>query len=160
MKRSIDDFGDLLRRFDLGDPFCGRAEKGPIIHLLKGAPPKHRALDLADEQDHRCRIVLGDMDAVRRVGRAWTACDEANPRSPGQATLCQRRHRRPGLLTAYHDLDGRVVHCVERRQVGFARNAVNLRNGLNDELIDEKLAAGSRRCDGHEDRFLRQLGAV
>ena len=43
-----------------------------------------RALDLADEQDHRRGIVLGDMDAVGGVGRAGPAGDKADARPAGQ----------------------------------------------------------------------------
>ena len=87
VKGTMDDFGDLRGSLDLGDPFGCRAEKAPIVHLLKGAAPEHCTLDLADEQDHRRGIVFGDMDAVRGVGCAWTAGDEANSWSSRQASL-------------------------------------------------------------------------
>ncbi len=50
---ALDDLGGAGGIVDLGRPFGGRAEEGAIIHLLEGAPPLHRPLDLADEQDHR-----------------------------------------------------------------------------------------------------------
>ena len=64
--------------------FVDRAEHGAIVHLLKGAAAAHRPLDLADEQDHRRAVVLGDMDAMRGVGGAGAARDEADSRPPGQ----------------------------------------------------------------------------
>ena len=40
------------------------AEEGLVVDFLEGLALAHAALDLADEQDHRRRILGGDMDAV------------------------------------------------------------------------------------------------
>ena len=103
--------------------------------------------------------MFGDMDAMCRVGRAWPASNEAYSRTPCQSPYGQGRHRCPGLLTADDHLNCGVVQSVESGQVGLARYAVDVADALNDELVDENLAPRSRRCDGHEDRFLeRQVG--
>ena len=116
VERALDDLGYLGRVLDLGRPFGDRAEKGSVVHLLEGPAANHRPLDLADEQDHRRGIVLGDVDAVRGVGRARTARDEAHAGSAGQAAFGQRHHRRPRLLTADGDLDRRVRTMRRARQ--------------------------------------------
>ena len=94
-------------------------------------------------------IMFGDMDAMCRVGRARPARNEAYSRSPCQSPYGQGRHRRPGLLTADYHLNCGVVQSVECGQIGFARYTVDVVDALNDELVDENLAARSRRCDGH-----------
>ena len=102
--------------------------------------------------------MFGYMDAVCRVGRPRTARHEAYSRSPCQSPYGHGRNRRPGLLAAHHDLDCEVVQSVESGQVGFARYTVNVVDTLSHELVDENPAAGSRRCDGHGDRFLETTG--
>ena len=64
--------------------FVVEPNNGAIVHLLEGAAPEHAALDLADEQDHRRRIVLGDMHAMRGIGRAGAAGDEADSGPAGE----------------------------------------------------------------------------
>ena len=151
VKRALDNLRDLRRGLDLRRELCRRGEKRPIVHLLEGAPPHHRPLDLADEQDHRRRIVLGDMQPMRGVGRAGAAGDEADSWPPGQAPFGQRHHRRARLLPADGQFDRRVVHGVEGGEVGFAGNAIDPLDPLRDELVDENLSARSqslaqRRC--------------
>ncbi len=104
--------------------------------------------------------MFGDMDAVRGVGRAGAAGDEADSRSTREASLGQRHHRSPRLLTADHDVDGGVAQRVEGGQIGFARDAVGPGDALNDELINEDLAAVSGGDDGHEFLFLRETAGA
>ncbi len=143
MKRPLNDLRDLRRVVDLGRPFGDRAEKSPVVHLLKGPPTEHRPLDLADEQDHRRGIMLGDMDAMRGVGCARAAGDEADSRPAGQPAFGQRHHRRPGFLAADRHLDRRIVERVERREIGLAGDAIDALDALNDKLIDENPPAGA-----------------
>ena len=95
------------------------------------------------------RVVLGDMDAVRGVGRARTAGDEADARPAGQAALGQRHHRRARLLAADDDLDRGIIHGVERGKIGFARDAIDPFDALGGELIDEDPPAGASGCAMH-----------
>ena len=139
---ALDDLGNLRGGLDLRRPFGGRAEEGAVIHLLERAAPEHRALDLADEQDHRRAVVLGDMDAVGRVGRAGAAGDEADPGPAGEASGRQRHHRRARLLPADRDLDARIVKRVERGEIGLAGHAIDALDALRDQLIHENLPAG------------------
>ena len=144
VKRALDNLRDLRRPLDLRCELCGRSEERPIVHLLESAPSHHRPLDLADEQDHRRRIVLGDMQPMRGVGRAGTAGDEADSRPPSKAPLCQRHHRGARLLPADGEFDRRIVHGVEGGEVGFAGNAIDPLDPLGDELVDQNLSARSQ----------------
>ena len=84
VKRALDNLRDLRGGLDLRRELRGRGEQSPIVHLLESAPPHHRPLDLAYEQDHRRRIVLGDMQPMRGVGRAGATGDETDSRASGQ----------------------------------------------------------------------------
>ena len=86
-------------------------------------------------------FVLGDMNAMRRVGRAGAAGDEADPRPSGEPPLGQRHHRRARFLPAHGHFDRRVVHGVEGGEERFAWNAVDALDPLRDELVDENLSA-------------------
>ena len=99
-------------------------------------------------------IMFGDMDAVRGIGRARAAGDEADTRSTREASLGQRHHRRPRLLTADEEFDGGVAQRVQGGQKRFARDAERPADPLNNELINEDLAAVSGERDGHELLFL------
>ena len=144
---ALHDFGNPRRVRDLGRPFGRRAEEGAVVHLLERAAPRHRALDLADEEDHRRAVVFGDMHAVGGVGRSGAARDETDARPTRQPARRQRHHRGAGLLSADRDLDGRIVERIERCEIGFARHAIEALDPLSDELIDENLPAraGGRR---------------
>ena len=52
------DFRNARRIVDLGRPFRHRAEHGAVVEFLERLALAHVARDLADEQDHRRRILL------------------------------------------------------------------------------------------------------
>ena len=133
--------GICAASLDLRRPFRGRTEEGAIVHLLEGAAPEHGALDLADEQDHRRAVVFGDVDAVGGVGGSRPARDEADSRPVCQPPRRQRHHRRARLLPADRDLDAGIIERIERREIGFARHAIDPPDALFDELVDKNLAA-------------------
>ena len=141
VERALDNFRNLRRGLDLRRELRGRGEQRAIVHLLEGASPHHRTLDLADEQDHRGRVVLGDVKPMRGVGRAGPAGDEADSRPSGEPPLGQRHDRRARLLPADGELDRGVAHRVESGEIGFARNAIDPFDSLRDELVDEDLSA-------------------
>ena len=149
MEGALDDLRQAGGILDFGRPFGGRAEEGAIVHLLEGAAAAHGALDLADEQHQRRRIVLGDMDAMGGVGRARPAGDEADSGAAGQPAVGQRHDRRPGLLAADRHRDLGVVERVERGEIGLARHAIDPLDPLRDQLIDEDPAAGAGNVSLH-----------
>ena len=76
-----DIFGDARRVVDPRGPFGDRAEERREIDFLEPLAVAHRAVDVADEQDHRLRILERDVDADAGVGRAGAAGDEAHARA-------------------------------------------------------------------------------
>src|SRR5271167_834217 len=139
---ALDDFRDARGILDLRRPFGRGTEKSGIVHLLKCAAPEHAALDLADEENQRNRIMLRDMHAMGRVGRAGPAGHKADPRAIDEPGVGDRHHRGPRLLPADRDRQGGVMHRVERGQVRFAGHTEDMLGALRDELVDEDLAAG------------------
>ncbi len=55
----------------------------------------------------------------------------------------------PRLLPADRQLDRRVIHRVERGEIGLAGDAKDPLDPLGDELIDENLPAGAGLELGH-----------
>ncbi len=146
----LHDLRDLPRACNLGRPFGGGAEQGAIVHLLKGAPSHHRALDLPDEQNERRRVVLGDMNPVRGVGRAGAPRHEADPGAAGQPAVGQGHHGGARLLTADGEGERRVAHRVERGEIGLAGHAIDALDPLGHQLVDENLSAGAGTRMSHE----------
>ena len=101
-----DDLGDARRIVDLGRPFGHGAEHRAVVELLERLALAHVARDLADEQDHRRRILLGDVDAGRGVGGAGPAGDEADAGPAGDLADRLRHHGGAALLPA--DGDGQI----------------------------------------------------
>ena len=60
-----DIFGDAPRIVDPRRPFGDRAEEGGEVDLLEALAVAVAAGDVADEQDHRGRILEGDVDSGR-----------------------------------------------------------------------------------------------
>jgi hypothetical protein len=143
MERALHDFRNARGVLDLRRPFRRRAEKRAIVHFLKRAAPEHGALDLADEQDHRRRIMLGDMHAMRGVGRARSARHKAHAGATGQPGARDRHHRRARLLPADGDVKRGIMQRVEHGEIRFAGHAKHMLDALDAKLIDEYLPAGA-----------------
>ena len=71
------------------------------------------------------------------------------PGRPVSRPSVSRHHRRARLLPADRDLDAGIVERIERREIGFARHAIDPLDALLDELVDEDLAAGAGIRVGH-----------
>ena len=125
------------------DPFRHRAEHGLVVDLLERLALAHAGVDLADEQDHRRRILHRDVDAVAGIGRAGAAGDEADAGPAGQLAIGLGHHRGAAFGAADHDVDRAVMQRVERGEIAFARHAGDALDALRDELVDQDLAAGA-----------------
>ena len=149
MEGARDDLGKARRVVDFRRPFDDGAESRAIIQLLKRLAFAHPAFDLADEQDHGRRILLGDVQAGRRVGGPRTARHEADPRTAGELAMRLRHHGGAAFLAADRHGDVGVMQRVERRQITLAGDAENVIHPLGKKLIDKDLAAGAGgRCHG------------
>jgi hypothetical protein len=72
----------------LGEAERARAEHLPVVDLLERLAVALLARHLADEDDQRRRVLERGVDADRRVARARSAGDEADPRAAAQLALC------------------------------------------------------------------------
>ena len=67
---------------------------------------------------------------------------EADAGAAGELAVGLRHHRRAALLAADGDVDRGVVQRVEHGEVALARHAEEVIDAVDDELVDEDLAAG------------------
>jgi hypothetical protein len=121
---------------------AGRTRPG---NRLPGSP-RGRASprDIADEQDHRLRILHRDMDADRGIGRAGPARDEGDAGPPGHRAVGAGHEADAAFLPADHQIDlGRVVQRVEHGEEALARHGEDAVAALRDEIVDEDAAAGA-----------------
>ena len=98
------------------------AEEGGEVDFLEALAVAVAARDVADEQDHRGRILERDMDPAAGVGRAGPAGDEGDSRPPGHLAVGVGHIGDPAFLPAHDEVD--VVGVVERVEHGeeaFAR---------------------------------------
>jgi hypothetical protein len=137
-------FGNALGAIDLDHPFGDVAKEALVIHLLERLAFACMAGDLPDEEQHRDRILHGDVDAGRGVGRARPARHEADAGLPGQPSLAIGHHRGAAFLAADDGVDPGVVQSVEYGQIAFARHAENALDAVGFEGLDDQLSAGSQ----------------
>ena len=137
-----DIFGDAARILDPRRPFGDRREEGGEIDLLEALAVAVAARDVADEQDHRGRILEGDMDSGAGVGRARAAGDESDAGAAGHLAVGIGHVGDSAFLPADDDVDlGRVVERVEHREEALARHGEDAVAALDPELVDEDASA-------------------
>ena len=142
-KGARDQFGNAAGIVDLDHPFRDRTEEGAEIDLLEGFAVLYPARHLADEQDHRYRILCRNVDAGRGIGRAGPAGDEADAGLSGQPAMTVGHHRRAAFLAAHDGIDAGIVQRIEHGEVGFARHAIEPVDAVRFQRVDDKLSAGS-----------------
>jgi hypothetical protein len=125
-----------------GDPLRHRAEDGAIVDFLERLASVHVGSDLADEDDHRGRILHRRVDADRGIGRARPARDKAQPRLSGQFAPGRRHEGGTAFVAAKDELQrpARVVERVEHREIAFAGHAETAPGAEGDQAVDEELA--------------------
>ena len=162
MEGARDVFGDPRSDVDLRRPFGDRAEHLAVIDFLKRLAVHHVAADLADQHDHRRRILERGMDADRRMARAGTARHHADARLAGQLAVGLRHVGGAGFVAGVDELE--AVADVEQRiqhfQIAFARHAERHVGAVDQELIDQDLAAGARIGKGQGHRMVLQVSDV
>ncbi len=141
-----DIFGDSRRIVDPRRPFGDRPEEGRHVDFLEALTVAVGAVEVADEQDHRSRILECDMNARRCIGRAWAARYESDAWSPGHLAVGVGHVGHSAFLSAYHQVDfGRVVKRVEDREETFPRHGENAVAALDSEAARRGFG---RRCVG------------
>ena len=83
------------------------------------------------------------MNAVRGIGGARTAGDEADAGAAGHLADRLRHHAGAGFLPADRDGEIAVVECVEHREIALARHAEHVLHAVNAQLIDQNLGGGA-----------------
>ena len=74
------DRGDVLRLAGLGGPLREAADRRDLVDLLERLVATMRSLDLADDREHRGRVLAGRVDADREVRGADAPGAEAGRR--------------------------------------------------------------------------------
>ena len=146
-KRSRRQLRDAGRVVDLHHPLGHLAVHPAEVELLERPAPKKGARDLADEEDHRRRVLIGRVHADARVGRARTARNETDARPASEFAVGFGHVGGAAFLPAHDEADllARVIERVEHGEVALARHAVGGVDAVDEELIDEDLCAGAGR---------------
>ena len=107
--------------------------------------------DLADEEQHRRRILLRRVDADRGVRGAGAPRHEADPGPAGQLAVGLRHVGGTTLLAAHHEPQavGDVVEGVENGEVALAGDAEGGVDALRQQAVDEQLPTGAFPCCLH-----------
>ena len=103
------------------------AKKSGEIDLLEPLAVARAARHIADEQDHRLRVLHRHVHADGGIGGARPASDEGNPRPPAprrvQRPVGAGHERRAALVAAGDDLDLRLVEQRVEHPSGSFRPA-------------------------------------
>ncbi len=139
-----DIFGDAAGIVDPRRPFGDRPEEGREVDFLEALAVLVGAVEVADEQDHRGRILEGDMDSGGGVGRAGAAGDEGDARAAGHLAVGIGHVGDSAFLPADGKVDlRRVMERVEHGEEAFARHREDAVAALDFELVDEDASASS-----------------
>ena len=103
---AADHLAGTVGTVDLLDPLGHLAEHAAEVDLLERLAAAHGAPDLADEDDHRGRILAADMDAGRRIGRTRPARHHEDAGAAGELAPGLGRHRGAALLAAQRHGNG------------------------------------------------------
>ena len=140
-ERSRDILGDAVRTIDLRDPLRHRPEHPPVVDLLEGLALLLVGRDLADEEDQRSRVLERGVHPDRRLRGTRPPRDDRDARPPGELPVGVGHVRGTALVAARDQADRRVIEAVEQREEALARNAEDGVGAMDDELVDEELAA-------------------
>ena len=131
---------------DRRDPLRHLAEHPAVVDLLERLALDEVGADLADEEDHRRRVLERGVHADRGVGRAGTARHEADAGLAGELAVGLGHVRGAAVLTRDDELDrvARVVERVEHGEIALARNAERGVDAVHLQLVDQDLGGGAR----------------
>ena len=146
LKRLVDQLGDALGHVDLRHPFGERREHLAEIDLLEGLAVDLMARDLADQHDHRRRILERGMDADRGVAGAGAARHQQHSRLAGELAVGFGHKGGAAFLAAGHETDlGRVEQRVEHFEIALAGDAERHVDAMGAQRGDDELTAACRR---------------
>ncbi len=141
-----DQFGNARRVVDFGDPFRHAAEHRRVIDFLEGLPAAVLAGDLPDEQDHRRRILRGNMDADAGMRGAGPARDKADAGAAGQLAVGLGHIGGRAFVLADDQVDrGLIVQRVQHVEKALARHAEHALGAVDAQRVDQDAAAAAWR---------------
>ena len=124
LERLVEQLGDALGHVDLRHPFGERRVHLAEIDLLEGLAVDLVARHLADQHDHRRRILERGVDADRGVAGAGAARHQQHAGLAGQLAVGLGHERGAALLAAGDEVDlGRVEERVEHLEIALAGDA-------------------------------------
>ena len=129
-------------------------EEPAVVLLLQRHAARLPALDLADQHDHRRRVMPGGVETDHRVRQAGSARYHQHPGAPAAHAPVRRGHeRRPALMAADDQPHAIVIgHRVGEAEIALAGHAIDDIDVVRFEAVDDGAADGV----GHGD--LRQCG--
>ena len=167
----LDGFRERARKLvdgsRLGAPLGKPPEGLGLVDLLECLPAAIVSLDLADDREHRCRVLQRGVDPDRQVGRPNRARPEAGRRSAGQLSVGLGHERCRALVPGRDDADPDVAERLEDAEEALAGDGERVADaggaqGLGHEMTG-RTGLGrflDRRGLGFERRFLGQPGFV
>ncbi len=137
--------GNPLRPIDLRRPLGDAAVHAPVVDLLERLAIGQVGADLADQNHHRRRVLLGCVNADRGIRGARATRDQRNARPTGQLAAGLGHVGGATFVPADDEAQtvGNVMQCVEHREEALAGHAEGMRRALCEQARDEDLAAGA-----------------
>ena len=137
-----DDLRDAACVVDLRHPFRQRAEHPAVIDFLEAFAVGLGEGDLADEQQHRRAVLLGDVDADGAVAGARAACDHGRGAASGELAVGLGRVHRAGFEAA-GDQAELIMHGIQPVQdveIALAGDAEDVIDALRHQSIRQHTA--------------------
>ena len=141
VERARHELRDPVGIVDLRHPLRHRPEHVAVVDLLECLAPHHLAGHLADQKNQGRRVLIGGVHSARGVRRPRAASDHADPRPAGELSVGVGHVRGADLVAAGDELDRSIVERVQHGQIALAGNAEGQLDPVDDELVDEELAA-------------------
>ena len=146
LERLVQQLGHPLGHVDLRHPFGERCVHLAEIDLLERLAVDLVARHLADQHDHRGRILERGVDADRGVAGAGAARHQQHAGLAGELAVGFGHETGAAFLAAGHEADlGRVVQRVEHFEIALAGDAERHLDAMRLEAADDQLAAAQRR---------------
>ena len=121
------------------------AERALLVGLLERLAADEVAFDLADEREHRCRVLARRVDADREVRRADGPRADARRRSAGQLAVGLGHERGGALVASRDDADARLVEPLEQAEEALAGHGEGVPDADRSEGVRDEAADGPSR---------------
>jgi hypothetical protein len=142
LKRLVHQLGDALGHVDLRHPFRERRVHLAEIDFLKSLAVDLMARHLADQHDHRRRILKTGMHPDRGVAGAGPARHQQYPGLAGQLAVRFGHKSRTAFLAAGDEMDLRcVVERIEHFEIALTGDTERHLDAMRAQRRDNELTA-------------------